>query len=202
MISTVIFDLGNVLVKVKHKGLLQHLKNELDNRISLDELKALFMSSPACKSYQIGSINSDQFYEQIKRELKLQLSKDIFKKCWQDILGLIDQNVSLLPILKRNYKLAIISDTNPWHIDIIGEKFEIFNYFQVLIFSYDVHLTKPDPRIFRLAMQRTDSEPENCVYIDDLEQNIEAAKKLNMHGILYKTHSELVHELQNLEIKL
>jgi len=201
MITTLIFDLGNVLVKVNHKLLIETLKNAFDNRITFDELKTFLSSSPNLYAYQIGSIDSDQFHRGLQKELNFQIAKDTLKKYWQEILDAIDENVALLPILKQHYKLAIISDTNPWHVDFIREKFNIFEHFRELIFSYEVHLMKPDPQIFELTMKCLESEPETCVYIDDLEHNVEAARQLNMHGIHYKTHPQLVRELRGFEVK-
>ena len=177
MISTVIFDLGNIFVTVDHDLIFSNIKKELNNHFSIDELKHKFEQSAARKSYELGAIDSDTFYKALKSELQIDISQMTLRKCWQEIFTGIDGTISMLPELKKQVKLGMISDTNPWHIDIIGEQFDIFGYFDDMIFSYDVNLTKPNPQIFKLGLERMNSEPESCVYVDDLEINIEAARR-------------------------
>ncbi|MBN1351802.1 HAD family phosphatase [candidate division KSB1 bacterium] len=202
MISTIIFDLGNVLVEVERKRLVDNFKRQLNNHFNFEELTSQLRVSPAIKHYELGEINSDQFYQAFSQELHLKIDISVMKRCWQDIFKAIPETISLLPILKMKYKLAMISDTNPWHTEIIEEENAIFNYFNELIFSYEVHAAKPDPQIFNIALARLHSPAASCVYIDDLEANVAAAKKLGMHGVLYNNPSDLKRDLQALDITL
>jgi epoxide hydrolase-like predicted phosphatase len=202
MISTLIFDLGNVFVEVHHEQIATNLKQQINNHFTPDDIKRFIATSSAAKGYELGQLTSDAFYRAFVDELRIDIPKNNLKQCWQDIFVGIDDMIALLPQLKAHYSLAMISDTNPWHIQFIGERYEIFKHFNELIFSYEVHLAKPDPRIFQLALERIKSAPEACVYIDDLERNVLAARQLGIHAIQFKNITALKSQLSELGVRL
>lgn len=55
----------------------------------------------------------------------------------------------------------------------------------VIVYSHEEGLTKPDPRIYRLACERLDVAPDEVVFLDDLRANVEAARALGMRGLLF-----------------
>lgn len=59
----------------------------------------------------------------------------------------------------------------------------IERHFDVAVVSGQVGLRKPDPAIYRLAMERAGIVPSACAFVDDLERNVEVARELGMHGI-------------------
>lgn len=84
----------------------------------------------------------------------------------------------------RGYKTAILSNTSIKTLQRIFTPDQLV-LFDELIVSADVHITKPDPRIYELAVKRLAILPENCVFTDDSEANIKAAQTLGMQAIPY-----------------
>lgn len=111
-------------------------------------------------------------------------------------------NVPLLRFterLSRQCRIGIISDTIPEHVRV-NRRRGIFRGFKPLILSCDVGLSKPHRAIFRLAARRAHVKPSEAVFVDDLPENVVGARKVGMHGILYKNTAQLKRDLKKLGV--
>ena len=70
--------------------------------------------------------------------------------------------------------------------------------FDALVISGDVGIRKPDPAIFALGAERLGVAPEACVFVDDLDRNIEAAEEAGMAGILHRSARETIPQMEEL----
>lgn len=93
--------------------------------------------------------------------------------------------------MKNQYKLAIISNDSSRWSKYLREKFDINKYFDVISISGDLKIQKPDERIFQLTMEKLGVRAEDCLYVDDREGNLEAAKKLGMNAVLLNSRGVL-----------
>jgi HAD superfamily hydrolase (TIGR01509 family) len=84
----------------------------------------------------------------------------------------------------------------------LNRKWEFIEYFDELILSHEVHLTKPNPQIFKYAIEKAGCKPEEIVYIDDGLNNIRVAQKLGVIGIHFTNVEDLKKELQKVNIKI
>lgn len=128
-------------------------------------------------------INDEKLLKDIKKKLKLsegEIKKatllipakfEKFEKLWE-----------LLPELKRKYKLAVINNGNSIASKYWKELFD-FSVFNLFINSAQEGIKKPDPKIFLLACKRLKVKPDECLFMDDSFENIQAAKKLGMQVI-------------------
>ena len=82
-------------------------------------------------------------------------------------------------------KLAIISNDSSRWSRYLREKFDINRYFEVISISGDLRMQKPDARIFTLAIEQLGVEAGECLYVDDREGNLEAARKVGMKTVLF-----------------
>jgi len=102
---------------------------------------------------------------------------------------------SLLPELKkRDYKLAVINNGTGLTMDKFKSKNNFAQYFDLFMNSSEEELEKPDSRIYMLACQKLGVKPEECVFIDDTEENVLAANKLGMVGLVYKDYPSLLDD--------
>ena len=76
-----------------------------------------------------------------------------------------------------------------------------FFNFDAFIASCDVQLLKPDEKIFKLALEKADVLPSETIYIDDLAENVQSAKKMGMDAILFKGYQHLVAQLEDRGIR-
>ena len=78
------------------------------------------------------------------------------------------------------------------------ERFAFLSWFRGILVSGEVGVIKPDPRIFELLIERFAINPENAVYIDDVEANVAAAQSFGIHAIQFTTPARLRRELTRL----
>jgi epoxide hydrolase-like predicted phosphatase len=72
--------------------------------------------------------------------------------------------------------------------------------FDETIFSWEVRLRKPDPRIYRLVLDRLGVQPQEAVFVDDFMKNIEGAKEVGMHTVWFKGREDAVRQLRGLGV--
>lgn len=97
---------------------------------------------------------------------------------------------------KRGYIIGLLSNiANNWVRDTFLTVHEQ-SLFDEMIFSYEVGITKPDPRIFMVACERLRVGPHEAVMIDDIDRYVEAAKTEGLEGIVYHNFHQMKEELE------
>jgi HAD superfamily hydrolase (TIGR01509 family) len=81
-------------------------------------------------------------------------------------------------------------------------RFPFFRFFPIRIYSYRVGASKPDPAIYREALQACQVRAEEAIYIDDIASYAEAAQRLGMSGIVFQSPEQLQSDLRKLGIQL
>ena len=109
----------------------------------------------------------------------------------------------LLPELKRqNYTLAIINNGTDLTLDGFKRKNDFSRYFDVFINSSEEKMEKPDPRIYLLTCKKLGVAPEECIFIDDTEENVSAANELGMTGFVYRDYQKLIDNLMSVHVAI
>ncbi|MGH7621048.1 MAG: HAD family hydrolase [Gemmatimonadaceae bacterium] len=104
---------------------------------------------------------------------------------WRERQHLIMPNIELIRALRPAYKTAVLSNADsslPQRLREIG----IHDLFDVVICSAEVGLAKPEPRIYAIAAEQIGLPPAECVFIDDLEANVQAARDAGMRGVWFR----------------
>jgi HAD superfamily hydrolase (TIGR01509 family) len=182
MIKNVIFDLGNVLISFRpavfldKMGYPENVKNII--------LRDIFKS----KEWQLidsGYLSTGEAIDSIASwsTLKRQEIIDIFD-LRPDILYPLDENIKLLPSLKKHgFKLYFLSNFPSDIFDDIFKAYPFFNLFDGGIISARVKASKPDKKIFEILLNKYSILPKECLFIDDLEPNVKTAESIGMTGI-------------------
>ncbi len=112
------------------------------------------------------------------------------------------QPESFLEKLSKNYRLALLSNTDPIHMSHEEARFPFFRFFPVRIYSYRVGASKPNPLIYRAALRACKVRAEEAIYIDDVAAYAEAAQRLGMVGVVFLSPEQLQTDLANLGVDL
>lgn len=99
------------------------------------------------------------------------------------------------------YKLAIVSNTIPKHAKYLKE-IGAFNFFDVIVLSYEVNLRKPDKEIYQLALKKLNSTPQEVIVVDDEQNYLPTAKELGIKTFLFKSASKLKGDLISVGTKI
>ena len=101
----------------------------------------------------------------------------------------LDGFIDFIEKVRNKYKLAIISNDSSSRSKYLRDKFDLNKYFDVISISSDLKIQKPDERIFLLTIEKLGLNAEDCIYIDDREGNLEAAKKVGMKTVLLNSRN-------------
>ena len=199
MIKCVISDMGNVILTFDiwrfYRGISESspYSPEQISRIVRENLKLL-------RPYGTGKISPQEFFEAIAQKLRLDTDCESFFEAYNGVFELSSDVVASLRKLKPKYRLVLLSNTDVKHFEFIRGEFPEMFFFDDYVLSYEVGLMKPDPRIYEIALGKAKARAEECLFIDDLEENIEAAAKLGIQTIHFGPHTDLEAELRSLNL--
>ncbi len=199
MIKNIIFDLGGVLMTDVP---LKKIAQELSIRFSISEQKLHSHLYPTehWNLLTLGRISEDEYWERFVADSEIGVDQEELKNKVRTELHPIEENVRLVPRLKERFNLAILSNHSREWSRFMLKEFDFFNHFEQIIFSCDVGLRKPDPRIYELVLAKLRSKPDECLFIDDKKRNTEAAEQIGMKTVVLENPSNLREKLSQLGI--
>jgi len=154
--------------------------------------------------YEKGEVSSEEFIGSILGRLSITAPFEAVKQAWSDILTPNMDVIELFPRLKEaSFKLVMGSNNNPMHYEQIRKQFGFWlKQFDSIIVSHEVGVMKPDRKFFIRCIEECGCKPESIVYIDDLEENIHAAKRMGFIVVHYHSGVKLEIELSRLGLLL
>lgn len=192
MPSALLFDLGTVIIDIDpartreaFKELFGQQFNEFIERFPWQELH---------RQLELGKISQEAFINRIQREAPgAPQAKDIVDAWNATLIGIPAWKIDLLTELRRTYRLFLLSNTDPIHIDwiraYIRRTFAIDHFdtqlFEQAFYSFTTGLRKPDLAIYQHVLAETGIAPEEFFFIDDLRENIEGAKLAGISGLQF-----------------
>jgi len=196
-IKTIIFDLGNVLVKVDPRKSILKVR-ELVPQKSFKDVRQLIDDSEMKRQYELGEMDDRDFFYAMKENLQIDFTFEFFQEIWKDFFTPIQPMIDLLPTLKKSHCLVMLSDTNPMHTAVCREKFDFFQWFDHFVFSCEVGYLKPDPNIYRVALEQAKSKPEEAVFIDDKLKNVKGAEDVGIRGFHFQGADHFLKTFPNI----
>lgn len=100
--------------------------------------------------------------------------------------------------LAERHRMLILSDTNELHFEFIREKFPVLNYFDDFVLSYKIGFQKPSKEIFRVAVEKANCLAEECIFTDDLQVNVEAAKKIGINAVQFVSSAQFQKDISKI----
>lgn len=197
MIKAIIFDFGRVISAQKPPSLFRQYEAELG--LQPDTLNPTMFDSKAWQDTLMGRKTAEEFWLAIGPELGLKTEKEI-KAFWRRYHADETINGDVLNLIRRlhgQYKLAILSNSPPGLTKWLAE-WDISDLFDVVFCSGDEGVTKPDPTAYNVTLLKLHVEPGEAVFIDDTPENVEAARALGIHGIVFTSSEKLEDELREL----
>ncbi len=195
----IIFDIGRVLIRVDISRAMDGLASGLS--LTPPEVWTAIQKDPHWLDWQEGRISPRDWHLHLTKRLGISLTFEQFSEVWNRALDPIPIHPeSFLEKLSKNYRLALLSNTDPIHMSNEEARFPFFRLFPIRIYSYRVGASKPDPLIYREALKACKVRAENAVYIDDVPAYAEAAQRLGMTGIVFQSSEQLQSDLRELGI--
>ncbi|KAI6179182.1 Bifunctional epoxide hydrolase 2 [Aphelenchoides besseyi] len=179
--SCVIFDMGGVVVRFKNYGRFVELLNEARKDPKIGEKFV---------GFELGTVSAEEIRDTFHRifPLPLDVNVDDFENSkLDDYMGEHDPHIEkAIEKLKANgIKLGLLTNNGYWspkreRTTILDHADEIFD---VVVESAREGVRKPDPKIYEIMLERIGKKAEECVFVDDLKQNVDAAASLGFIAI-------------------
>ena len=191
-----LFDLGNTLIKLAYERVLENICRE--STVQRDDLIDILEAPGSYRDMERGAVTFWEFYEFICDKTGYRGSIRDFHELWSDFFeGTMPGIEELLERVRARYRVAFLSNSNEVHAELIPRKFSsLFAKDDRFIFSHRVKVAKPDPEIFRRALDTIGALAYQVVYIDDLSENVAAARSLGMQAFQFIDTLSLTRQLE------
>lgn len=183
-IRAVIFDFGGVIWDMR-----LDLAHAIEQRHGLPKhaLMRTLYDTDDWRRVQLGEGDRDAWRAAAHRALEAEAGRPLppLHDEWTAGMRLIADNVALIRRLRPSYRTQVLSNadaTLPERMRLLG----VYDLFDDVVVSAHVGVAKPDRRIYELAAGRLNLPPEACVFIDDNERNVEAAREAGMRAVLFR----------------
>ena len=195
-ISTLIFDLGGVIVDLDLPKCIQNFKDlGLEN---IEQYLSNFGQKDFFMRFEKGQIGIPAFRNEIRKLAGTELSDVQIDKAWCSFLTQIPvEKLHLLSELKKKYRLLLLSNTNPLHIETaVAAEFSktgktMQDFFDKCYLSYEMGMVKPDVEIFEALLTDAQVKAEECLFLDDGKKNIDTAAALGIQTYWVKPNENL-----------
>lgn len=197
--SVLVFDLGKVLV-------------DFDYSIAADRIVPLcsapcdpkdFFSKHAelLKNYELGTLTTTAFYNQIKSASGFSGAEEEFRKFFADIFTPIQPMIDLhAELRKTDLPLYIFSNTNELAVEHIRNRFPFFSDFDAYVLSYEHGAMKPTAKLYQIVERASGKKGADILYIDDRPENVAAGSARGWQAVLHESPEKTREAVQQLGV--
>jgi FMN phosphatase YigB (HAD superfamily) len=191
-----LFDLGNTVIKLAYERVLAGICREAS--ITRDDLVELLEEPGGYRDMERGAVTFWEFYEFLTERADYRGSIRDLHSIWSDFFdGPIAGIEEVLDRVREKYRVAFLSNSNEVHAEVIPRQFaSLFQKDDRFVFSHRFHVAKPDPEIFRRALEIIGALPQHTVFVDDLVENVMAAQAVGMKAYQFTDSRTLLRELE------
>jgi putative hydrolase of the HAD superfamily len=185
MIKNIIFDIGNTLLAFDEEAYLAKKFTDPSIRVILATMifhgKEWDELDRGTLSWEEAIAIFDEKQPNLKQEIRSTLND------WLASLTPMSASIKLLENLKKKgYKIYFLSNFYKTGYYYMRNKFSVLRVGEGTLVSYQVKLMKPEKEIYEVFLAKFNLIAEECLFIDDLEENLEGARKLGIQGLNVK----------------
>jgi len=197
-IQAIVFDFGGVFTRAEvSERALQAYDRQLG--LPAGTLRAALHSGEPWELASTGQITRDEYWAQIGGAAYAERLPDEFKRYRQGVFHVEPIEPAMVQLAQRLhgvYKLALCSNALHDLPEVLVERPDIRELFDVVVVSVLVGVRKPDPAIFTLTAERLGLPVSACLLVDDKPRNTAAAEALGMPAIVFESAAQLTRALE------
>lgn len=193
-VRCVVFDFGNVVGFFSHHKAAEQLAAY--GKASAESIQAYLFGGRLEDDYESGRLSTAVLTGLVRETFHLTGTDEQLRTAFADMFTPNPDVCSLIPRLKPRYRLVLLSNTNELHARQFVPQFaDTLRYFDAVVLSYEVGVRKPDPRVYAICQERAGCAAAECLFIDDLPANVEAARACGWQGLVYRRGDDLAAAL-------
>jgi len=196
-IKAVIWDMGGVLLREEDPIPREKLAAEYG--ISVNRLYELVFQSESSKLAGLGEISEEEHWNRVAQTIGIPPDRlgDFQTRFWAG--DRVDPQLSdFISGLKGEYRTALLSNAWSGTRKALDEYYGCLDLFHHIIISAEVKLAKPDPAIYCETLQLVEVKPGEAIFVDDLQENVDAANELGIHGIRFHKADQAIADVRKL----
>lgn len=195
-LRAVIFDYGRVLTGPPDSD--AHAELVRITGLSSERFETLYWTDR--QAYDEGMLTGLEFWRKLVRDAGLKLSEPAIEELnlWDARMWTKADSIMLawqLALKERGLLTAIVSNMGNAVHEHMERELGWLGRFDVLVWSYQLKMAKPAPAIYRYALERLGTQPEETLFIDDRPENVDTAIALGMKGLIFSTVEKLRADL-------
>jgi HAD superfamily hydrolase (TIGR01509 family) len=197
--KAIIFDLGRVIVPFDFQRGYARLEPLCG--IPAAEIQARIRATGLVQRFESGEIEPRNFIHQYSEQLGMTIGYEDFQEIWMSIF--LPETLIPEPMLEeiaRTHRLVLLSNTNRLHFEGILANYPLLRHFHQFVLSYEVGAMKPAPLIYQKAIQAAGCAPGECFFTDDIEEYVEAAKKMGIDAVQFQSAAQTRDELRRRDV--
>ena len=197
-IRVVLFDVGGVLVELSG---LAVLLSWLGNRVTAEQVRKLWLTSPTVRSFESGKIEAAAFAEQMIAELGLQVGSDEFlTELYPRSVRVLPGAVELVRRVPRAYVRATLCNTNALQWPSLMDQRDLIGAFDHHFASHLTGKVKPDKEAFQHVLAILGCKGPETLFLDDSQLNVAVAKRVGMSSFRVRGPIEAERALRQAEV--
>lgn len=193
MLKNIIFDMGNVLLDYDPEIPLNEFCRSEEEK---DAIRRELFEGPEWVQGDMGTIRDADRYDLVKERVPKEMHPAL-KKCsysWDICLKPVEGAREFCRKVKAaGYGVYVLSNASDKFYEYFP-KFLPFDFFNGILVSADVHMIKPDIRIYQHLLEKYQLQAEECLFIDDRPENVEGAKKAGMQAVVFENNYDKIAE--------
>ena len=196
----VMFDMGGVVVDVESDRLVHQVAQLIGQ--SFEDTHAAVYDKALLHPFEIGRISAREYFEGLKKRLKLPWAYERFVTAWNDIFRENTDVTRILQRLSNRHRLVALTNTNELHLTHLRANIPSLSVIQDWVASCEVGACKPDPAIYVEALRRSGMLPRQAVYVDDRPEMVEGGRSLGITAVRFENSKQLEQDLQSIGLNL
>ena len=190
----IILDMGNVLLEWNKDKILQGVSDTKEEYLILD--KAIFQSG-LWERLDLGTMTREELVLKVVWTYQKKVEEVIWN--WPSYIDIYREVFPVLSELKKKgHRIFVLSNTSKVFYDLLEEQLSpIKELLDGFVLSCDIKAIKPDLAMFKEILDKYQLDPTNCVFLDDIEDNTNAAEKLGIKAYQVKKRSDVVDILKS-----
>jgi putative hydrolase of the HAD superfamily len=189
-ITTVVFDFGNVLGFFSHRKAAEQLAAY--SAASPESLQAYLFGGKLEEDFESGCITPEAFRGLVRETFRLSCTDAQFDAAFADMFAPNPDVCPLPALLARRRRLLLLSNTNALHARQFLRQFAaVLAPFDAVVLSHELGVRKPDRRVYDHCRRLAGAAAAECLFIDDLPSNVEAARAAGWRGLVYRRGDDL-----------
>lgn len=186
-IRNILFDLGVVLVHLDYNAALDQMLPfcNASKARSGQAVFSLMQRDPVLARYERGEASLEDVFEKFCRLTGFRASLAEFVRIWNGIFTANEPMIDFGRYLAESLDVYILTNAGSLHVPYLFDRFPSLRFYRAYAASCDLGVLKPDARFYRKALKAFGVDARTCLFIDDLQENVNGAEAIGIRSVRY-----------------